>query len=397
MSAKTKKTVKKTSPGKGAPRGVRAAQPRQARSQARKLGTRLNGRQVVFMAAFAMFAMALTLSFWQRTPDLPSPGLKQLAADRGVTLSMLTYPEHLESKPWTNVLNSQFSGITIDGHMHWDKIRPTPDRYDLKAMDTIVNYAEAHNLKVQAHHLTWNEDDSLPRWIKQGGYSREQLMAFMKDHIDTIMHRYKGRVAEYTVVNEAFSRIKHPWGLDNWWGDQLGGTEYIDQAFRWAKAADPDAKLILNDFDNEVENEISNNMYYYMKSARERGVPIDGIGMQLHVYSHNPPSKDAMVKNMRRFGELGYKVYITEFDIISVHLRAGHQEKLRVEAQIAHDVARACVEAGNCASFTVFGMPDKPEVVDKITKNRRPRSHLFDPRFQPKPEFYRFREAWRMP
>lgn len=353
--------------------------------------------RTVFVLILAAISLFIYIASAPRMPQLPNPAIKDLAKRHSVEVGVLTYPEHTDSEIFTAILNSQYSFMTIDGHMHWDKIRPSATTYDFSGMDKIVNYASAHELDVQAHHLIWNEDDSLPKWLKEGRYSSAQIEELMHEHITTTVNRYKGRVKEWTVVNEPFTRARHVYGLDNWWGDQFGGgTEYIDKAFRWAHEADPNAKLILNDFNNEIENEVSNVQYDYMKSARERGVPIDGVGIQLHVDASKPFDKQAVIKNMQRFGALGYQVYVTEFDIHISSLKGTSAEKRAIEAHITNDVARACIESRVCVSFTVFGMKDNPSYMGWFNK-RQQRAHLLDSRYQLTPLYDAFHEAWSKP
>lgn len=342
----------------------------------------------------AVGASAIITNFWLRAPNLPSPPLKQLAAAHGVQLGVLTHPHDLDHQPFTDVLTSQYSMLTSDRNLHWDKLRPSPTEYDWTSLDRLVDFAAQNNLTVQGHHLIWDEDDSLPEWLKDGQYSKDQVLSYMHEHISTVVGRYKGRIQEWSVVNEPFTRARHVYGLDSWWYDATGrNTDYIDQAFVAARTADPQAKLILNDFNNEVQNEISDAQYAYMKQAKARGIPIDGIGMQIHVDASQPPSKEAMAANMRRFADLGYSTYITEFDISSVTVEGDAQYKAQLEAQITADVVRACVESQSCVSFTVFGMTDIRNMFSFT--HRRERSNLLTTRYQPKPAFYAFREAWQ--
>lgn len=349
----------------------------------------------VFGAAVLIVCLGLVAWFWSiRAPNLPEPSLKVLAAQHGVQLGMLAQPEQLTEPAFGGVLTSQYSMITSDGQIHWDKFRPSPTAYDFAPMDKEVAFAQAHNMTVQGHHLVWDEEDSLPKWLKSSDYSHEQLMDILHEHIATTVGRYKGRVTEWSVVNEPFSRMQHVFGLKAWWAENLGNnTEYIDQAFRWARQADPDAKLILNDFYNEAESPVSNAMYEYMKSAKARGVPIDGIGLQMHVDLAHPPNKDAIVRNMQRFGKLGYKVYMTEFDFRYNTTNKKIEERTMLETRLARDVVHACVEAGNCVSLTVFGMADQNSFARWLTHGRY-RSYLFTSRYQPKPAFDAFRKAW---
>jgi endo-1,4-beta-xylanase len=205
--------------------------------------------------------------------------------------------------------------------------------------------------------------------------------------------RYKGQIAVWTVVNEAFTRAQHIYGLSDWWADHINdGTTYIDDSFIWAHQSDPNATLVLNDFDNETENSISNAEYNYIKNAKSRGIPIDGIGMQMHIDASNPPSVDAMVANMKRFFAIGVPTYITEFDVNLNTVKGSSSYKDQLEAKITYDVVRACIESKSCVSFDEFGITDKESFLKWATQTNS-HSYLFNSRYQPKSSFYAFRSA----
>ena len=97
------------------------------------------------------------------------------------------------------------------------------------------------------------------------------------------------------MVNKAFSRSQHIYGLHGWWADNTGCQAYINDSFIWAHQADPSAKLILNDFKDETANSISNAMDSYIQAAKSRGILKGGIGMQMHIDGTNPPSKKSQL------------------------------------------------------------------------------------------------------
>ena len=366
--------------------------PRKPKSRTKRISLRKPG---ITLAVLALVASAFSLYSYLslRAPNLPNPPLKDLAAKHGLQLGMLIRPDRLKDKPYVAIFASQFSFATIDGPTSWDKLRPSPTKYDWAPLDSQVKFAEDHRLPVYAQHLVWDEADSLPKWLKNGNYTKQQLLDIMHKDISLTVGRYKGRVAAWTVVNEAFSRAHHIYGLNDWWGEHLGGgTGWIDDAFRWAHQADPNAKLVLNDFSDETEGQISDEMYAYLKSAKSRGIPISGIGLQMHINAAHPPGKSALIKNMQRFGALGFPVYITEFDINSNSVNGSDTYKAQLEARITADVVSACVESKSCASFNVFGMTDKESFFKWITRTKS-RSYLFTSRYQPRPSFYAFRNA----
>lgn len=333
-----------------------------------------------------------------QAPNLPSPPLKTLAATHGIELGNFAISNYLDNRQYSGILTSQFNLALIDNTPNWyftdGGLRPGPHTYNFKTMDHIVAYAETHHMAIQAHHLLWGEEKWLPNWLTHGSYTPTELMNIMHDDISTVAGHYKGKIKEWSVVNEAFTRQQHIYGLHDWWADHTGGDGYIDQAFIWAHQADPNAILILNDFDNEHFNTVSNAMYTYIKGAKARGIPINGIGMQMHIDGTHPPLPDEVAQNMERFGALGVGVYVTEFDVNMSNVPAPDRVKDNIEAGIYYDMMRACIESRVCHSFSLLGITDRETWYNYLgpsTADARPL--MFNTAFQPKPAYYSFRNA----
>lgn len=330
-------------------------------------------------------------------PQLPNPALKELAERRGIQIGSFASLKYLRERPYTDILSSEFEYAIIDGEPNWKfedfTLRPTKDTFDFGNMDQVFSFADEHDMPVRVQHMLWGDDKWLPDWLKNGNFSKEELMGIIQNHISTVGTRYKGKVREYTVVNEAFSRKLLTGGNRDWWGERLG-EEYIDNAFRWAKEADPNAVLILNDFGNETEGEISNLMYEYIKSAKARGVPIDGLGMQMHIDATQAPSKEDVVKNMRRFQELGVKIYITEFDVNMSGLKEDKEREDERQAEIYSEMLEACLKVGPevCPNFGYLGLIDRQSWYRGIgLEDANPL--LFNEDYSPKPAFFAIRKA----
>ncbi len=353
---------------------------------------------LIALIGLAIVSTALFIYWYYslKPPALPFPPLKDLAAKRKIELGIHVDPKKLNERIYPDIVSSEFNLLTIDGGgSHFKEIQPAPAKYDFTRTDKMVQFAEQHNMPVQFHHLVWGDDYMLPDWLMNGNYSKEQIMGILHDHINTIMTRYKGRVQEYSLINEAFTENQHIYGLKNWWADHVGNkNQYIDQLFIWAHQADPNAKLLVNDFRNEEKNSVSNDIYDYIKSAKNRGIPIDGVGMQLHVNAAYPPNKQSVINNMKRFMAIKVPVYITEFDVNTNSVKGSSDYKQQLETSITQDMVRACVESKACVSFTVFGITSKNDFIKKLTRTNS-RAYMFDSRFRPRQSFYAFRSAWQ--
>lgn len=355
----------------------------------------------MFLAVLAA-CIVTYMTVWQHQPKLLQPPLKDLAAKHNIELGNFAISTRLHDPIYSRILTSQFNLALIDNTPNWyftdGGLHPKPNTYNFATMDSIVKYATDNHMVLQAHHLLWGEDKWLPDWLTKGTYSPDQLLEIMHDHIATVAGRYKGKIKEWTVVNEAFTRGQHINGLHDWWADHTGNDAYIDQAFIWAREADPHAKLILNDFDNEHFNTVSNAMYDYIKGAKTRSVPIDGIGMQMHIDATHVPDTQEVIQNMKRFGELGVNVYVTEFDVNVSGIPASNAVRDTISANIYYNMMRACIESQVCHSFSELGITDAEtwyNYMGSSSHNARPL--MFDAQYHAKPAYYSFRNALAQP
>jgi len=353
----------------------------------------------VALVGGALFSVVWILFVWNhhpQPPKLPSPSLAELAAQHNIELGNFAIRSLMNEKAYSDILTSQFNFVLADNTPNWyftdGGLRPSEHSYSFEHMNEVIKYAQDNHMAVQAHHFVWGEQKWLPDWLKNGKYDKQQLLNLLHDHIQTVGSYYQGKVNEWTVVNEAFTREQHLYNLNDWWADHIGDKSYIDQSFIWARQADPNAKLILNDFNNESENAVSNAMYAYIKDAKARGIPIDGLGMQMHIDGNNPPRKDDVIKNMKRFADLGVDIYVTEFDVNMNDMHASAKKKNEVQGQIYHDMMRACIESQVCHSFAFLGITDKETWYNYVGLTD-PRPLMFDRNYRPKRAYYGLRQA----
>lgn len=207
----------------------------------------------------------------------------------------------------------QFSSITAENDMKWGSIHPEPGRYDFRNADAYAEFARRNRMTLIGHTLVWHSQT--PDWVfkgKDGGdTTRDELLARMKDHIDAVVGRYKGKVRGWDVVNEAISDSSE--GLRDTPWKRIIGDDYIDHAFRFAKEADPHALLYYNDYGLEGREKRARTIVM-LKGLIERGVPLDAVGMQCHL-SLTFPEADEVDLAIRDFAALGLKVMITELDV----------------------------------------------------------------------------------
>lgn len=204
----------------------------------------------------------------------------------------------------------------------------------------------------------------------------------MNEHIETIMSRYKGKIAEYDVVNEMFNEDGSM--RQNIWYKTIG-ADYIELALKKAHQVDPDAKLLLNEFNNEEKGHPkADAMYNLVKNLIERKVPIDGVGMQLHLDARISYSEDAIRQNIQRYEDLGIAVSFSEVDVrIPIENSKAYES---AQENIYLMLYKIASEMPNVTSFITWGISDKHSWVP-YTFPGTGNALLYDEDFKPKPVY----------
>jgi endo-1,4-beta-xylanase len=239
-------------------------------------------------------------------------GLKDYYKDYFV-IGAAVSPRALKSDEAQLVLK-EFNSITAENAMKIGPIHPKENEYKWKDADSIVAFGVRNKMKIRGHTLGWH--NQVPDWlfVDANGKpaSKEVLLQRLKDHITTVVSRYKGKIYAWDVMNEVISDNRDEYLRDSKWL-QICGEEYIEKAFQWAHEADPDALLFYNDY-NEIDGVKRGKICKLIKSLKDAGVPIHGVGLQGH-WALNEPSREQLDSTLRQFSELGMNMQITELDI----------------------------------------------------------------------------------
>lgn len=217
-----------------------------------------------------------------------------------------------KDKKGTRIVREQFNSVVAENCMKCEEIHPAENRYNFADADAFVDFGEKNNMAVIGHTLIWHSQ--LPRWFCVDGngktVSAEVLKKRMKDHITTVVKRYKGRIKGWDVVNEAIlddgSYRKNKFY-------EILGEEYIPLAFQYAHEADPEAELYYNDFSMANAGKRA-GVVKLIKKLKERGLRIDAVGMQAHI-GMDYPRIEEFEKSMLAYAAAGVKVMITELDL----------------------------------------------------------------------------------
>ncbi|MET9456744.1 endo-1,4-beta-xylanase [Streptomyces canus] len=330
---------------------------------------------VSLLSGLALLVTAPTAS----AADAP---LRDLAAAKGKVMGTAVTGSKLAGT-YGDLAGAQFNSLTPGNAMKWGSVEPTRGSYNWAEADQIVNFAEAHGQQVRGHTLVWHSQN--PSWLTNGTWTAAQLGQLMNDHIALEVGRYKGRLAAWDVVNEPFN--EDGTYRQTLWYNGLG-TGYIAQALTAARAADPAARLYINDYNVEGVNAKSTALYNLVKSLKEQGVPIDGVGLQAHLIVGQVPA--TLQQNIQRFADLGVDVAITELDIRMA--LPSDSTKLAQQAADYKAVMNACVAVARCVGVTVWGFTDSDSWIPSTFPGQGAATP-YDENYAPKPAYYAIAEA----
>ncbi|MGW3795504.1 endo-1,4-beta-xylanase [Micromonospora arida] len=293
------------------------------------------------MLAAATMAVALTTGMTVALTPASGAGttLKAAAAEKGRYFGAAVAVGKLSTSAYTTILNREFNSVVPENEMKWSSTEPQQGTFTYSSGDRLVSHAQANGMSVRGHTLLWHAQQ--PGWAQ--GMSGSALRNAAINHVTQVATHYRGKIYAWDVVNEAFADGGSGGRRDS--NLQRTGNDWIEAAFRAARAADPGAKLCYNDYNTDGVNAKSTGIYNMVRDFKSRGVPIDCVGFQSHLGTSLAGDYQA---NLQRFADLGVDVQITELDVMT----GGNQ------ANIYGAVTRACMNVSRCTGITVWGVRD---------------------------------------
>jgi endo-1,4-beta-xylanase len=217
----------------------------------------------------------------------------------------------------SQIIADQFDMLAIGNDLKMFRIQPEPGRFDFGPGDYDLAWSEQHGMSFRGHTLVWHM--ALPNWFRSYVNSGN-AKTVMTNHITTVMKHYAGKIYSWDVVNEVVRNVDgRPDGLRAWPWLQPIGPEYIDIAFHTARAADPHAKLILNEntFEHDLpgHDQRRDTLLQLLQGLKKRNVPVDGLGIQGHLQAGVPLATQAMKTFLNKVKDMGLEISISEFDV----------------------------------------------------------------------------------
>jgi len=294
-------------------------------------------------------------------------------------------------KIYADLAIEQFNSITPENAFKAINIHPKQSIFNWQTTDLLADFCNTYSKRLHGHTLIWH--DQLPNWINDFQGSRDDWEQLFREHIQSICTRYRGVAASWDVVNEAFNNN----GMlrNSVWRKKIGDS-YIEKAFRYAHEADPDALLFYNDYDLAMNETKLKAVLGLLGNLRLRGVPIDGIGMQMHI-SIQHPENTQIARAMKDIYEAGFRIHLSEIDVSinplgkiinpTAELLERQANKLAAVTHLYNEIPHR-YQYG----MTFWGISDKNTWI-RYHFGRDDYPLLFDDNYEPKPMYCKFKEA----
>ncbi|MFI7453305.1 endo-1,4-beta-xylanase [Nonomuraea sp. NPDC049714] len=343
-----------------------------------------SGARTRTLAAAALLGL-LVVFLMPVTPADASAPLRQHAASRGkfIGTALATGPLSNETQ-YRNIAATEFNQITAENAMKWESTEPNQNQFTFSGADAIVDFATQNDQEVHGHTLVWH--NQTPGWVQ--GLGATAMRTAMQNHISQVVGRYADNptVVSWDVVNEVFD--DNGGMRSSFWYNTLGQS-FIADAFRAARAADPDARLCINDYNVEGINAKSTAMYNLVRTLRQQNVPVDCVGFQSHLAIQYGFPND-LQQNLQRFADLGVQVRITEVDIRMQMPRDSSKDA--TQATYYRNVVNACMAVTACAGVTIWGFTDKHSWVPD-TFSGEGAALIYNENYQQKPAYTAVHDA----
>ena len=298
------------------------------------------GRLVTAAGGLSAAVLAVSLAV---PANAAGSTLQAAAAESGRYFGTAIAASRLNDSTYTTIANREFNMITAENEMKMDALEPSQNQFNWSSGDRIVNWARQNGKQVRGHALAWHMQQ--PGWMQN--MSGPALRNAMLNHVTQVATYYRGKIHSWDVVNEAFADGNSGGRRDS--NLERTGSDWIEAAFRAARAADPNAKLCYNDYNTDNWSHAkTQGVYNMVRDFKARGVPIDCVGFQAHFNSGNPVPSNYHT-TLQNFADLGVDVQITELDI---------EGSGSSQAQQYQGVIQACLAVARCTGITVWGVRD---------------------------------------
>lgn len=315
-------------------------------------------------------------------PSAPATcSLRQLADLAGIRIGSTAEPYEITDPAYATVLAREFNSVTPENALKLYATQPTEGTWDFSGADEIVRFAEDNDMTIRGHTLVWAQDTYTPAWVKSIA-DPMALKTVVENHITATMNHFAGKIPRWDVVNEPLASVGTGQSSSVFWSL---GPDWIADAFRLAHTLDPSTELWLNEYGTDWVPGKHEALVALVSSLVDAGVPIKGVGLQMHRLPGSVLDTDKFAQQMRDFTALGLEVAVTELDIPVSPTDPGALESQALEYA---RIVSACLLVDGCVEVTLWGLTDGSTWLDSFGIFATPtRPLLFDNAFAPKPAY----------
>ena len=321
------------------------------------------------------------------------PTIRQLAQERGRFIGTILNSEWFNDAiepEFEEIHKTQFNVVVAENEMKFDATEPAENEFSFEKGDKMVKYAQENKMRVRGHALAWHSQ--VAGWVSSNyAGQKDKLLAVLKNHIEKVVGHYKGQVAEWDVVNEAVNdNYDADWRSTNSvWYEGIG-AEFLDSAFVWAHAADPDAELCYNDYSLEWglrEKSKASFVVEQVKRWKANGIPVTCVGTQTHIEDSHVTTPQNVRDLAKALAELNVTLNITELDIgfpKGSADRLGPDDYAR-QGHLYRQFMDVFLEEPNMGEFVIWGLTDAHSWLDE--QQGKTQGLLYDKQYKPKPAY----------
>ena len=339
-----------------------------------------------FLISAALLNAGLTSAF------AADETIRSLAEERGrfigTILNSEWFNDNIEPE-FEQIHKTQFNVVVAENEMKFDATEPKENEFNYTKGDKMIAYAQANNIRVRGHALAWHSQ--VPGWVNDYKGQKEKLLKVLKNHIDSVVGHWKGKVAEWDVVNEAVNdEYNAGWrSQGSVWYEGIG-AEFLDSAFVWTHAIDPDAELCYNDYSLEWgmrENSKASFVVEQVKRWKKNGIPITCVGTQTHIEIAHETTPQNVRDFAKALAELDITLNITELDIGFPKGSAGSlgAADYAKQGHLYRQFMDVFLEEPNMGEFVIWGLTDAHSWLDE--QQGKTEGLLYDKQYKPKPAF----------
>ena len=300
-------------------------------------------------------------------------------------------PSLIDNPAKVGLIKRHFNSVTAENAMKWSSLQPVEGVFNFTDADKIVSFAQSNGMKVRGHCLCWH--NQVPSWVFKDGTataSKELVLQRLRTHITTVLDHFKGKVYAWDVVNEAIDDGSNVYRASQWYN--ICGEDYIIEAFKAARAADPDIRLFYNDY-TAIDPVKREKIYGLLAKLKAQNI-VDGMGLQGH-WNMSYPSGTLITDAFNRYKSLGLELQVTEMDVSVYSSNSSPESKytdqiaaLQTAAYKRYfDVFRTFKE--NLTGVTFWGVADDYTWLDNFpVAGRKNWPLLFDENLDPKPAYF---------